>query len=120
MGASRIRILIAIGAAALASRTRAGAASISLEDRIAAQRAIERVYYAHQLQTSRPFDEAIPARIIRAKALRGLELTIALERYWRTDVTPEMLDAEAERMRRHTRMPERLQELFDALGNDSG
>src|SRR5262245_44456495 len=87
------------------------AAVVALEDRVAAQRAIERVYYAHQTLASQPFDKAVPAEVIRAKALRGLELSAALDRYWKTTLTAEMLDAEIERMRRHTRMPERLREL---------
>ena len=117
MGASRIQA-VAISFAVLAWHTEVRAVNVPVEDRVAAQRAIERAYYAHQLHTNRPFEEAVPAGVIRAKALRGLELTAALARYWHTEVTTEMLDAEVERMVRHTRMPERLQELFDALKGD--
>ena len=43
----------------------------------------------------------------------------ALEDYWQQPITPEQLQAEMERMARHTKQPEVLRELFAALGNDS-
>src|SRR5438552_2037000 len=41
-----------------------------------------------------------------------------LAQYWRQPLTPEQLQAEMERMVRHTRQPEVLREIFAALGND--
>src|SRR5207249_7650411 len=42
----------------------------------------------------------------------------ALEDYWQQPLTAEQLQAETERMAKHTKQPEVLRELFEALGND--
>jgi hypothetical protein len=92
--------------------------TLSFEDRVAAQAAIERVYYAHQLGPTKPFDEAVPKSVLEGKVRKYLEQTAALGLYWKTSVTDEMLQRELERMANGTKMPERLTELYAALGND--
>jgi hypothetical protein len=42
----------------------------------------------------------------------------ALEDYWQRPITAEQLQAEMDRMAQHTKEPEVLRELFEALGND--
>ena len=42
----------------------------------------------------------------------------ALEDYWQRPLTAEQLQAEMDRMAQHTKQPEVLRELFEALGND--
>jgi len=42
----------------------------------------------------------------------------ALEDYWHRPLTAEQLQAEMDRMAKHTKQPEVLRELFEALGND--
>ena len=42
----------------------------------------------------------------------------ALEDYWQRPLTAEQLQAEMERMAKHTKQPEVLREIFEALGND--
>src|SRR4029077_1766320 len=42
----------------------------------------------------------------------------ALEDYWQRPLTAEQLQAEMERMAKHTRQPEVLREIFEALGDD--
>src|SRR4029077_9714936 len=42
----------------------------------------------------------------------------ALEDYWQEPLSAEQLQAEMERMAKHTKQPEVLRELFEALGND--
>src|SRR4029434_10692455 len=42
----------------------------------------------------------------------------ALEDHWQRSITAEQLQAEMDRMAKHTKQPEVLRELFDALGND--
>src|SRR5439155_15847727 len=42
----------------------------------------------------------------------------ALEDYWQQPITAELLQAEMDRMAQHTKQPEVLRELFEALGND--
>src|SRR5207244_12201496 len=41
-----------------------------------------------------------------------------LEDYWQRPITAERLQAEMDRMAKHTKQPEVLRELFEALGND--
>jgi N-acetylneuraminic acid mutarotase len=92
--------------------------TLSFEERVNAQAAIERVYYAHQIGATKPFDEAVPRSALENKVRKYLEQTVALQTYWKTAVTDETLQRELERMAQGTRMPERLTELFSALGND--
>src|SRR4029077_11715258 len=42
----------------------------------------------------------------------------ALEDYWQRPITAEQLQAQIDRMAKHTEQPEVLRELFEALGND--
>src|SRR5262249_52300425 len=67
----------------------------------------------------KPFDEAVPRAVLESKVRKYLEQTVALQTYWKTAVTDETLQRELERMAQGTRMPERLTELFAALGNDT-
>src|SRR2546428_8382237 len=91
---------------------------LTFEDRVKAQEAIERVYYSHQIGTTKPFEEAVPQTLREQKVRTYLKQTVALEKLWHTPVTAEMLHGETERMVRQTQMPERLRELYAALGND--
>jgi N-acetylneuraminic acid mutarotase len=92
---------------------------LTFADRVAAQRAIDRVYHSHQVGLTTPFEQAVPQPVLEAKVERYLRLSAALERYWNTPVTSEMLRAEMERQARETRMPNRLREIHAALGDDS-
>src|SRR5262249_14879612 len=94
------------------------ARDLTFEDRVRAQEAIERVYYAHQTGATRAFEEAVPREVIEKKVETYLKQSVALETYWHTQVTAEMLRREVERQASGTRMPERLRELYAALGND--
>src|SRR5438045_4032150 len=42
----------------------------------------------------------------------------ALEDYWQRPITADQLQAEMDRMAQHSKQPEVLEELFEALGND--
>ena len=92
--------------------------ALTFQDRVRAQEAIERVYYSHQLGVTKPFEQAVPRDVLEAKVRKYLDETTALEAQWRTSVTDEMLQRELARMAGGTRMPERLLELYAALGND--
>ena len=96
----------------------ATARDLTFEDRVKAQQAIERVYYSHQIGVTRTFEDAVPRAILEKKVRTYLKQTVALERFWKTPVTAGMIQAELERIARQTRMPERLRELYAALGND--
>jgi N-acetylneuraminic acid mutarotase len=89
-----------------------GSRTLTLEDRIRAREAIERVRYAHQIGATRPFETAVPRRVIEAAVRRDLELSVS------EALTPAALEAEVGRMERDTRMPDRLEEMFAALGHD--
>jgi N-acetylneuraminic acid mutarotase len=92
--------------------------ALSFEERVNAQAAIERVYYAHQIGATKPFEEAVPRSVLESKVRKYLEQTAALQTYWKTSITDDTLQRELERMAQGSRMPERLRELYTALGND--
>jgi N-acetylneuraminic acid mutarotase len=96
----------------------AEARSLTFSERVAAQRSIERVYYRHQIGATLPFERAFPQEVLEEKVRTYLRQSAALEQQWRTPVTAEALRAELERIAHGTRMPERLIELYDALGGD--
>ncbi len=93
--------------------------NLTFEQRVRAQEAIERAYYSHQIGASRPFEEAVPRAVLEKKVRTYLKESAALDTFWKTPVTSEVLRKELERMAANTRMPERLQELYTVLGNDS-
>ena len=88
---------------------------LSFEERVDAQAAIERIYYSHQLGTTKAFEEAVPRHVLEEKVRRYLQQSVALEKFWETPITAEMLRREMERMAQGTRMPERLAEIYNAL-----
>ena len=55
---------------------------------------------------------------LEKKVADYLRKSQALEDYWQRPITAEQLQAEMDRMAKHTRQPEVLRELFEALGND--
>ncbi len=55
---------------------------------------------------------------IESKVQDYLRKSQALEDYWERPITAEQLQAEMNRMAQHTKQPEVLRELFEALGND--
>ena len=109
--------LVWIGAV-LGSIPHAQARDLTFEDRVKAQEAIERVYYSHQIGTTRLFEEAVPRFLLEQKVRAYLKQSAALEKFWNTAVTADMLQQEMVRMVRQTRMPERLRELYAVLGDD--
>ncbi len=97
----------------------ASARDLDFEDRVKAQEAIERTYYGHQVGATRTFDQAVPRSLLERKVRTYLAQSAALEQLWHTPVTADMLDREMKRIAAETRMPERLRELYAALGDDS-
>src|SRR2546425_9943764 len=114
--------LLVLGAlvvgAAVVPATTVRARSLGFEDRVGAQRAIERVYYSHQLGARRSFEEAVRQDILEAKVRTYLRETVALRTFWGVTVTDDMLRAELKRMSLQSRMPGRLRELYGALDHD--
>src|SRR6185369_9280585 len=94
------------------------------EDRVAYQRAIEEVYWRHRIwPKERPdpkpsLDAVMSQAQLEAKVADYLRKSQALEDYFQRPITVEQLQAEMDRMAQHTRHPEVLRELIQALGND--
>ena len=55
---------------------------------------------------------------LERKVADYLHKSQALEDYWQRPITAEQLQAEMNRMAKHTRQPDVLRELFEALGDD--
>jgi len=97
---------------------------LTLAERVAYQRAIEEVYWRHRIwPKERPdpkpsLDEVTPSAQLEKKVEDYLRNSEALEDYWQQPLRAEQLQAEMERMAKHTKQPEVLRELFEALGND--
>lgn len=104
----------------------AGARDITLEDRLAAQKAIEQVYWNHRVWPKEnpgakpPLSAVMPDRAIRAKVEDYLAKSNALETWWRRPITAEQLQAELDRMTKNTQDGAILNELYRALENDAG
>jgi N-acetylneuraminic acid mutarotase len=98
--------------------------SLSFADRVAYQRAIEDVYWRHRIWPNtnpgpKPSLDAVMSQTeIEKKVTAYLRNSQALEDYWQWPITANQLQAEMERMASHTKQPEVLRELFEALGND--
>jgi N-acetylneuraminic acid mutarotase len=97
---------------------------LTFAERVAYQRAIEEVYWRHRIwpkenREAKPaLAEVMPETALRAKVEDYLRKSQALAEYRQRPLSGEQLQAEMERMARQTRQPERLRELWAALGND--
>jgi N-acetylneuraminic acid mutarotase len=93
--------------------------------RVAYQRAIEDVYWRHRIWPKERPDAKPPLDAVMSQAQLEkivadyLRKSQALEDYWQRPITAEQLQAEMDRMAQHTKQPEVLRELFEALGNDA-
>jgi hypothetical protein len=97
---------------------------LTFENRVAAQRGIEEVYWRRRIwpkdnpQPKPPLDHVMSDTAIRAKVEDYLRKSSALDIYWQRPITPDELQAEMERMARQSKQPDALGELWAALGND--
>src|SRR5438034_798910 len=98
--------------------------TLTFEERVAYQRAIEEVYWRHRIwPEERPDPKPSLGAVMSQAELENkvgdyLRNSQALEDYWQRPITAEQLQAEMDRMAHHTKQPEVLRELFEALGND--
>ena len=101
--------------------------TLTFAERVAYQHAIEDVYWRHRIwprnRGERPdpkpsLDAVMSQAQLEKKVADYLRKSQALEDYWQRSITAEQLQAEMDRMAKHTRQPEMLSELFEALGND--
>src|SRR6266516_1765313 len=98
--------------------------TLTFSERVAYQRAIEEVYWRHRIwPKARPdpkpsLDAVLSQAQLEKKVDDYLRNSQALEDYWQRAITAAQLQAEMDRMAQHTKQPEVLRELFEALGND--
>src|SRR5882762_2112056 len=98
--------------------------TLTFEERMSYQRAIEEIYWRHRIwpkenSNPKPSLDAVMSRAQLEKKVKDyLRNSQAMEDYWHRPITAEQLQAEMDRMAQHTKQPEVLQELFEALGND--
>src|SRR6266542_3228233 len=106
------------------ARAKVSHRTLTFIERVAYQRAIEEVYWRHRIWPKerpdpKPSLEAVMSQAQLEKKVNDyLRKSQALEDYWQRPLTAEQLQAEMDRMAQHTKQPEVLKELFDALGND--
>src|ERR1041385_6764150 len=95
--------------------------TLTFSDRVAYQRAIEEVYWRHRIWPNERLDpkpslDAVMSQAQLEKKVEDyLRKSQALEDYWQRPITAEQLQAETDRMAQHTKQPEVLRELFEAL-----
>src|SRR4051812_42820968 len=106
------------------SRTCGQARTLTFADRVTYQRAIEQVYWRHRIwpkerRDPKPsLDGVMSQGQLEQKVEDCLRESRTLENYWQRPITPEQLQAEMERMAQHTKQPQVLREIFQALGDD--
>ena len=103
---------------------RASARTLTFEERLAYKHAIEQVYWRHQIWPENNPDPKPSLDVVVSKR----EIENKVEDYLRKSqlvadqrglpITASELQAEMERMATHTRDPDMLRELFEALGSD--
>ena len=98
--------------------------TLTFADRAAYQRAIEEVYWRHRIWPKenwkpKPSLDAVMSQAqLEEKVADYLRKSQAVEDDRHQPITSEQLQAEIDRMAQHTKQPEVLRELFQALGND--
>src|SRR5437016_2627723 len=125
-GAFYVLLLISVSAIpfALSQSQARGQRSLTFAERVAYQRAIEEVYWRHRIWPKEhpdpkpSLDAVISQAQLEKKVADYLRKSQALEDYWHRPITAQQLQAEMDRMAQHTKQPEALRELFEALGND--
>jgi hypothetical protein len=104
--------------------SRPAAAGLTFAQRVAYQQAIEDVYWRHRIwpkerPDTKPSLSAVMSQAqLENKVADYLRKSDALEEYWQRPIAAEQLQAEIDRMAQHSKQPEVLRELFQALGNN--
>jgi hypothetical protein len=101
----------------------ATASNLGFEERVACEQAIQEVYYSHrswpQDSAKPPFQVAVSREQIEARVRASEDKARLLDERWGYRINAAQLQAEIERMATKSRRPDRLGELWAALGNDS-
>jgi hypothetical protein len=99
--------------------------TLTFAERVAYQRTIEELYWRHRIWPKEnpgpkpPLDAIISQRQIERKVEDYLRKSQLVTAQRRLPITAGELQAEMDRIAQHTKRPEMLRELFEALGNDS-
>ena len=99
--------------------------TLSFSERVAYQRGIEEVYWRHRIWPKentgpKPSLDAVMSQAqLEKKVADYLRKSQAFDNYWPRPITAEQLQTEMDRIAQHTKQPEVLRELFEALGNDA-
>src|SRR5262245_9981386 len=97
---------------------------LTFADRVAYQRAIEEVYWRHRIwpkenpEPKPALDAMMSQAQLEKKVEDYLRKSQTLADYCQQPITAAQLQAEMDRIAQHTKQPEVLRELFEALGND--
>ncbi|HJQ99923.1 MAG TPA: MopE-related protein [Candidatus Polarisedimenticolaceae bacterium] len=89
--------------------------ALTIEERVAAQRAIEDVYARHRVGAD---GAAVPDAVIRSKVDRFLRESAALDLMWDTRIGADAVERELARISRESLRPDILSDLFRALDSD--
>ena len=117
-------VLVALSFSGKGASSSGQAKTLGFWERVAYQRAIEEVYWRHRIWPKESADpkpslnDVMPQAQLEKKVADYLRKSQALEDYWQRPLSAEQLQAEMDRMAQHTKQPEVLRELFEALGND--
>src|SRR5881296_302309 len=85
---------------------------LTFEERVAAQRAIEQVYWNHRIwpegnpMSKPPLSAVLSDATLRGTVVRSLEESNALDQVWRRPISASQLQAELDRMVKSTRAPD--------------
>jgi len=88
--------------------------TLTFEERVAYQRAIEEVYWRHRIwpkerHDPKPSLDAVMSRAqLQKKVADYLRNSQALEDYWQRPITPEQVQTEMDRMAQHTKSAPRV------------
>jgi hypothetical protein len=123
--AAHIRALATFSVAAVVA-TLAGASGGAprFEEAVAARRAVERVYWSHRLWPvenpgPRPAIEQVsPLTQTEATVLDGIRKVNALSSVFGRSIDAREVQRELDRIAGSTKLPDRLQEIWAALGDD--
>jgi N-acetylneuraminic acid mutarotase len=98
--------------------------ALTLDQRVEAQAAVERVLWSHRTWPENnpgrkpPLAAVMPASEIRAKVADAARMSNGAEQFSGRAITGAQLQAEIDRQAAHTRAPDVLRELWAALGDD--
>jgi hypothetical protein len=105
------------------AQEKASGRTLTFAQRVTYQWRIEEVYWRHRIwpkdnpQPKPRLDATMSQAQLKKKVEEYLSKSQALEDYWQRPITAEELQTEIDRMAQHTKQPDVLHELFEALGN---